>query len=171
MADSMIDILEMRVLCQPRQLSHNMLEEHLMLHFDQIKLSLSALPHRRIKMLQRLKQNFHTRTTKTDIYTQGLANNLIDTIIEACALRPDNLESQLWRLSYFLSSWQVLCATKAEFKMEAWERLERELVTAPDVLMVPSLFHQISETHHKMATMMQNAHRKADYSISLTITP
>ena len=61
--------------------------------------------------------------------------------------------------------------TKAEMKIGAWQKLERELATAEDILMVPSLFKQISEIHHMMSIVIQNTDRKEDYNIQLTITP
>ena len=171
MADSRTNVADIRIMSQPRQLTHHMLEDHLMLHFDQINLCLSALPHKRVEMLQRLKEDFNTRTTRTDIYTRGLANNLIKAIIDTCALKPNNMDSQQWRVSYFLSSWQILCHTRPEHKLQAWACLEREIASAPDVMMVQSLFDQICSTHHRMAALMESCYHQANINISITINP
>ena len=70
------EIMNLYIVNKPNHLTHSMLDEHLISHLDQVKQTLSVLP----------QQNFQQRTIKTDKFTQGLANNLIDTIIETCAL-------------------------------------------------------------------------------------
>ena len=171
MADSRANVADMKVMCLPREMTHHMLEEHLMVHFDHINLSLSALPHKRVEVLARLKEDFQTRTIKTDTYTKALACNLLRAVIQTCALKPNNLDSQLWRLSYFLSSWQVICSTRPESKLQAWDSMEREIASAPDVMMVQCLFDQINSIHHRLAGMMEACHRQEDYNIILTIDP
>ena len=156
-------------MCDPKEISHHQLEEHLLVHFDQINSTLSALPHKRMEALTELRRSFQAKTIKTDAYTKGLACNLLKAIIHACHLQPDNLDSQLWRLSFFLTSWQVLYRTRPEHKIMAWESLERERLSAPDILMCQCLYDQISSTHHKVVTMLEACHRQEDYNMILTI--
>ena len=169
MPDSRLQMANMKVMCEVNEITHHQLEEHLMVHFDQINSTLSALPHKRVEALTELKRSFQARTVKTDTYTKGLACNLLKAIIHACSIQPDNLDSQLWRLSFFLSSWQVLCRTRPEHKLIAWESLERERLSAPDVLMCQCLYDQISSIHHKLSKMMEACHSQEDYNIILTI--
>ena len=167
--DPRLQVASMKVMCEPEEITHHQLEAHIIMHLEQIHLTLSALPHRRIEALTELRKNIQERRINTDIYTKGLACNILNAIIQACQLQPENLDSQLWKVSFFLMNWQILLKTRPEHKIMAWQSLEREILTAQDIMMCQCLFNQISSTHHRICTMLEACHKQENYNIILTI--